>query len=219
VSFRDLIDDYRSRHQSEDSLTDQIAVLTAHYWVGTQPDGPHLTQREVGEVLEKMGINLTCNLETSVGNTDDDPVIGSFVPDDGPDWYIIRQRDEEFVMGDEFAPAVQDECERAISHIDAMDGTASEDGTAVADGPPPTNEDGETLREVIADEVDEDPDELEDYIRRGRARERRSKLNDVVDAVKESEFDKPDSYDKIELRPTARRYHLSDQGLSEYTLV
>ncbi|MFA1612020.1 hypothetical protein [Halobellus rubicundus] len=196
-----------------------MAVLAAHHWVKTRSEGPYLTQRDIGKAIDEMGIDLSCNLETSVGNTDEDPVIESFVPDDGPDWYIIRQRDDEFVMGDDFAPAVQDECERAISHIDAMDGTSSGDGTAVADGPPPTNEDGETLREVIAEAVDEEPKELEEYIRRGRARERRSKLNEVVDAVEESEFDKPDSYDKIELRPNARRYHLSDHGISEYSLA
>lgn len=221
MTFRDLVDDYRPRHQSEDSLEDQIAVLAAHYWVGTHPSEPHLRASDIEDVVAEMGVDLDCNLSTAVGNTDEDPVINSFRPEDGPEWYIIRQRDGEFVMGDDdFPPAVTDECERVISHIQSMDRPAGGDDTAVADGgSPPTNDDGQTLREVVAETIDEPADELEEYLRRGRARERREKLEEVVEAVVESEFDKPDSYDTIDLVPSARRYHFSEWAVNQYDLA
>jgi len=221
VSFRQLIDDYKTRHRTEDSLEDQVAVLAAHNWIGTNPDDPHLKKSDIEETLDEMGVNLDCNLGTSVGNTDEDQVISSFRPDDLPDWFIIRERDGAFVMGDdEFPAAVHDECERVISHIEAMSDSTGGDDAAVADGgPPPTNDDGQTLREVIAEEIEEDSNALEDYLRRGPAKERRSKLNDVVEVIKQSGFEKPDSYDEISLVPKARRYHLSQGAISEYDLA
>lgn len=219
VTFRDLINDYRDRHQNDGSLEDQVAVLSAHRWVGTQPIEPNLRQSDIKEIVDEMGIDLDCNLEASVRNTDADPAIDSFVPDDQPDWFIIRQRDDEFVMGDDFPPAVHDECERVISHIDAMDTGIAGDDAAVADGAPPTNDDGETLREVVTNELGIDPNELEDHLRGGDAGARQSKLEEVVEIVEESEFDKPDSYDTIDFIPSARRYYFTEWALDEYDLA
>lgn len=169
-----------------------------------------------------MGVDLDHTLDTVLGNIVDDGVLEFFIPQKGPDWYIIRQRDEEFVMGDDFPPAVRDERERAIEHIQSMDPpTESDDQSAVADGGDEkfTNDDGETLREVVANDLSTKAGQLEAFLRSGRARDQRSKLNDVVESVEASEFTKPDTYDEITLIPKGRRYHFDENVIRSYGLA
>ncbi|OVE82950.1 hypothetical protein B2G88_18335 [Natronolimnobius baerhuensis] len=140
-----------------------------------------------------------------------------FRPEDNPDWYTIRQRDGEFVMGEEdFPEAVDEEIRRALSHIDSLSARV-----AIADGGegPKLNDDGQTLREEVAEEIGVDADELESYLHDGGANERRGKLDEVVEAVEGSEtFEKPDSYDKIEWIPSAVRHHLTEGVIESYDL-
>lgn len=222
LTLRNLADDVRKSHQNQGSLEDQIKVLSAHYWAQTRPRprGPFLTKRELDNCLKEMNLELDCNLDTAVGNLEEFGALDSFQPEDNPDWYVIRQRDGAFVMGDDFPPAVTDEVQRIISHVQSMDVPRA----AIADGgsDPKLNDSGQTLREEIVDKIEAEiePSELENYLRDGRARERRSKLNEIVEIVKESEtFEKPDSYDVIKLVPSALRGHLAEEVLTNYNLA
>jgi hypothetical protein len=223
VTFRDVIDDLREQHDHHPSLEDQIKVLAAHHWVGTVPgeSGPDLGKSDTEDTLEVMGLELDCTLDTAVDNLVTAGFLGSYEPD-GPDWFTIRERDGEFVMGPDFPPAVHKECQLARDHIRSMDRPDDEDGTpVVADGAGPvkTNEDGETLREELVRklEADIDPDELGDWLDVGTPQVRRGKLEDLVGHIGDSDtFDLPDSFDKINLIPKGYRYHRSEGLLHSY---
>ena len=217
MSLRELIDDLRERHSHHPSLQAQIKVYTAHHWLKTIPgkNGPDLGKRDMDQALDALDLELNCTLNTAVRNLLNADLLGKYEPD-GPDWYLIRERDGEFVMGDDFPPAVYDECERAIDHIQSMDPSDEDGTTAVADGgqPPKTNDDGETLREEIAGQVESDPGEVEDWLRVGDAQIRREKLERLVEILEESNtFSVPETFDRIKLLPKGYRYHRSETAI------
>lgn len=222
MTFRNLTDDICTVHSHHPSLEDQVAVLAIHYWVGSRPKGPYLKKSEMDDVLDELGIDLDTTLDTAASNLREAGYIDGFQPNDQPDWWIIRQRDGEFVMGDDHDPAVRKERERAINHIQSMDPSPdADDSPVVADGgdSPVLNDDGDTLREVVADEFGIDPGKLENHLRSGGHRAQRERLNTIVDVVEESDtFSKPDTYDKIEFIPTALRYHLTEKTIRDYNL-
>lgn len=193
-------------------------MYAAHCWQGTVPgeEGPDLGKRDMDQTLDAMGLELDCNLDTAVSNLLNADLLGSYEPD-GPDWYLIRERDGEFVMGDNFPPAVHDECERAIEHIHSMDPSNDDGAPAVADGGEPlkTNEKGETLQEEVADRLGIEPGELEDWLNVGDPQARREKLEQLVEVIGDSEtFTVPDTFDKIRLIPKGYRYHRSETAFS-----
>jgi len=182
--------------------------------------GPDLGKRDTEQALEAMGLELDCTLDTAVDNLLDLGLLCAYEPD-GPEWYIIRERDGEFVMGEKkFPAAVQEECSRAIEHIRSMDAPDDEDGApAVADGGDPiqTNDEGETLREEVASELEIEPGEMEDFLSVGTPQGRRQKLERLVEAIEDSEtFAMPDSFDEIKLIHKGYRYHRSKSALSAY---
>lgn len=220
MSLRELINELREQHSHHPSLEGQIKVYVVHHWRGTVPgeNGPDLGKRDMDQTLDAMGLELDCNLDTAVSNLLAADLLGSYEPD-GPDWYLIRERDGEFVLGDDFPPAVQEECKRATKYIRSMDPSDGDGTPAVADGgePPKTNEEGETLREEIAGELGPDPGELEDWLNVGDPQTRRGKLEQLVEVIEDSEtFAVPDSFDKIKLIPKGHRYHRSKTALSSY---
>jgi hypothetical protein len=223
VNIRDVVDDLREQHDHHPSLEGQIKVLAAHHWAGTTPgeSGPDLGKSDTEDALEAMGLELGCTLDVAVDNLQTAGLIGFYEPD-GPDWYTIRERDGEFVMGPDFPPAVHKECQRAVDHIHSMDRPEDDDRSpAVADGAGPvkTNDDGETLREELARrlEVDLDSDELDDWLAVGEPKVRRGKLEEFVELFEDSEtFEVPDSFDKIKLIPKGYRYHRSKAALTSY---
>lgn|GEM_PF-3461144 len=215
MTFNDIVDELRNQHHNHPSLEDQILILTIHQWVGTGPDGRHLTKRQLSDILEDIGIELTYNIDTVHKNLDNAGYLESFQRANDPDWWIIRQRDEEIVLG-KLPSAVDDECARALSHIQSMDPPEEKEEPLLTDGwgeETELNEDGQTLREEIVEEVgaDIEPEQLEEHLQTGEEDVRMEKLNEVVNTVRESDtFDKPDSYDEINFIPKANRYHLSE---------
>ena len=65
------------------------------------------------------------------------------------------------------------------------------------------------MREVIADDADIDPEEVEHHLRSGGRDTQRERLNDAIDAITDSdEVTKRDDYGKVVFRHKAYRYHL-----------
>ena len=218
MSFKDVVDDLRNRHSNHGSLADQILVLTLHQWVGTLPDEPALKKRELEELLDELGIELECTTDIVHRNLTQGGYLDSFQDESEPEWWLIRERDGTMVL-DIFEEAIDEESERAINHVQAMDWP--DDGTqAVADGgePPILNEDNQSLREEVAERLEIAPSNLESYLRSGEEDARREKLEAFVEAVEESDaFDKPKAYDKITWYPRGNQYHRSSDVLERLT--
>ncbi|QKY20126.1 hypothetical protein B4589_006935 [Halolamina sp. CBA1230] len=221
MTLRNLIDDLRHRHDNHPSLEDQVKAVCAHYWVGTQPDDPNLSKSELEDTLEEMGLELDHNTSTVVSNLNDAEILDGETDPSNPDWWVIRERDGEFPMGDDMPPAVHEEINRAKSHVQSMDPRTADGGQPVSqtEEPEKFNEDGETLREEVADHIGTESDELETYLDIGIPRSRREKLNEVVEAIEESdEFEMPDTFGKIELIPDPVRYHFTSATVRDYNL-
>lgn len=181
-----------------------------------------LSKSETEEILDNVGLSLDHDRKTAFGNLEDFGALDGFTRDDQPDWWVIRQRDGEFVMGDDFPPAVRQERNRAIAHIRSLDPTDSSGSKAAADGgTPPVDDNGRTLRDLVAEEMElEDPFDLEPHLKGGRDYDQRQKLNDVVDIITNSDtFQMPDDFGKIELIPQAKKHHLTEQVREEYDLT
>lgn len=168
-----------------------------------------------------MDLALDHNTGTVVSNLEDAKIIHGSTDPTNPDWWVIRERDGEFPMGDDMPPAVNEEINRAKNYIQSMDPPTTDGGTPVprTEEPEKFNENGETLRDEVADYVGTGPDDLENYLDIGTPRSRRQKLNEVVEATEESDhFEMPDTFDKISLIPDPVRYHLTSATVRNYHL-
>lgn len=143
------------------------------------------------------------------------------VEPDGPETFILNEMNGEFLMGEDVDLAAH--VDRYISQfIKHMQEERAEEGlAAVADGgetevTDKADEEDEnkptTLREVAAETLEVDREEVEDEMTDGETIERMQSLDDVVGAVKSSdEVEKRDDYDQIGFRRSANRYKLSDE--------
>lgn len=222
MSLRKLVNELRRTASNQPSAPDQVSVTCVHSWVGTRPTEPNLSKRETRELLERLGIDWDSTMDTVHQNLEDHGVLDSFIPDDGPDWFSIRERDGAIVNGPKLEPAVDEETRRMVRYIQSMDIAADgEESGAIADGgsEPVRNARGETVREYIARVVEMPPEQIEEWLIEGHEFDRRERLNTVVDAIRNSPtFELPGRIDKIELVPRARRYYLSEATLRRYDL-
>ncbi|MDZ5810271.1 hypothetical protein U4E84_02730 [Halorubrum sp. AD140] len=168
-----------------------------------------------------MDLDLDHNTSTVVSNLEDANILDGSTDPTNPDWWVIRERDGAFPMGDDMPPAVNEEISRAKNHIQSMDPPTADGGSPVpqTEEPEKFNEDGETLRDEVADYIGTDSDDLEDYLDIGTPRSRRQKLNEVVEAIEESDhFEMPNTFDKIILIPDPLRHHFTSVTLQDYNL-
>lgn len=133
---------------------------------------------------------------------------------------MIRIQEGDVVAGETLQPALNKETQLAIEHLNETDSAEpAEAEPPLTDGGAQelVNDRGETLREEIARKVEEEPEDLEEFLRDGHEYTRRENLVEFVDAVESSEtLEKPDSYDKIILRPKGNQYHRSKRLLESY---
>lgn len=221
LTREDLFNDLQKQTSTEQSSQDQLLATAIHLWVGTRQHGPTLTKTELEEVIDELDLQFEHSVDTVVGNLVDHGVLDGFQDESQAEWMTIRERDGEFVMGEDLEPAVEEELERAIQHIQLKDPPQSADPATVADGGVVTvNSRGETLREAIREEFDDPSTTLEDYLRDPGTYTQRDRLNTVVDVIESSTaFKKPDTFDKIELIHRPNHYHLSDSVRDRYDLA
>lgn len=183
------------------SVDDQVTVARALYDEGITTEETALKEDEITELLEERDVDLEYKLRTCLDNLRDIPVIvGHFPP--GSKYVPISERRDEIIF-DEVEETVRVDRESLIEHIHDDDSDDEDELPLTADGR------GATVREVVADDADIDPEYVEHYLRSGNRDTQRERLNDAIDAIVDSdEVTKRDDYGKVVFRHKAYRYHL-----------
>lgn len=183
------------------SVDDQVTVARALYDEGITTEETALKEDEITELLEERDVDLEYKLRTCLDNLRDIPVIvGHFPP--GSKYVPISERRDEIIF-DEVEETVRVDRESLIEHIHDDDSDDEDELPLTADGR------GATVREVVADDADIDPEYVEHYLRSGNRDTQRERLNDAIDAIVDfDEVTKRDDYGKVVFRHKAYRYHL-----------
>lgn len=191
----------REENGDQPSVDDQVTVAQALYDEGVLSEEEALKEDEIAELLKERGDELEYKLRTSLDNLRDIPVIVGYFPP-GSRYVPISERRDEIVFG-EVEETVRIDREALLDHVHDDDPDDEEELPLTADGR------GITVREVIADDADIDPEKVEHYLRNGSRDTQRERLNDAIDAIVDSdEVTKRDDYGKVVFRHKAYRYHL-----------
>lgn len=191
----------REENGDQPSVDDQVTVAQALYDEGITSEEEALKEDEIKELLEERGVELEYKLRTCLDNLRDIPVIvGHFPP--GSRYVPISERRDEIIFG-EVEETVRVDRGALINHVHDEDPDDADELPLTADGR------GATVREVIAEDADIDPEDIEHYLRSGSRDTQRERLNDAIDAIVNSdEVTKRDDYGKVVFRHKAYRYHL-----------
>jgi cation transport regulator ChaB len=191
----------REENGDQPSVDDQVTVAQALYDEGILSEEEALKEDEIAELLEERGDGVEYKLRTSLDNLRDIPVIVGYFPP-GSRYVPISERRDEIVFG-EVEETVHVDREALLNHIHNDDPDDEEELPLTADGR------GITVREVIADDADMDPEKVEHYLRSGSRDTQRERLNNAIDAIVDSdEVTKRDDYGTVVFRHKAYRYHL-----------
>ncbi|WP_049917676.1 hypothetical protein [Haloferax denitrificans] len=178
------------------------------------PDGRDgFTERELKELADEDGSVFDCELKTALTNlcstsvpqTDGEGetnVLTRWFPP-GPETYVISERLDDVVNG-EFEETVVDDREALVDHIQDDDAPDSGDERAVADG-------GVTVRSVVSEALDVDPDGVVDHLRAGELGDQVDRINGAIDGIENhDEADRRDTYGRITFRHVAYRYYFTE---------
>jgi hypothetical protein len=191
----------REENSEQPSVDDQVTVAQILYDEGITTKDAALKEDEIEELLEAQDVDLEYKLRTCLDNLRDIPVIvGHFPP--GSKYVPISERRDEIIFG-EVEETVRIDRECLIDHIHDDNPDDEDELPLTADGR------GATVRTVIADDADIDPEDAEHYLRSGARDTQRERLNDAIDAIIDSdEVTKRDEYGKVVFRHKAYRYYL-----------
>jgi hypothetical protein len=191
----------REENGDQPSVDDQVTVAQALYDEGVLSEEEALKEDEIAELLEERGDELEYKLRTSLDNLRDIPVIVGYFPP-GSRYVPISERRDEVIFG-EVEETVRVDREALLDHVHDDDPDEEEELPLTADGR------GVTVREVIADDADVDPEDVEHHLHSDSRDTQRERLNDAIDAIVDSdEVTKRDDYGKVVFRHKAYRYHL-----------
>lgn len=197
-------------HGHQPSAEDQVNVAEWFYERGLTPTEEKVIR--TGDAKSRLRHYLDHGVKGVLQNLVDLGVLNKTTP--GPDTFILHERTEEYLMGEDvnLGAYVDEEISRFLDDLHTRE-EMNEAPTPIADGSGESEEDktNVTLRTVAADELDlDDPNHVEAEITSGDEIERMTKLDNVVGAIKSSQVvSKGPDYDQIGFRRTANRYQLS----------
>lgn len=204
MSKQDVEDYIRREKRHTHSLDDQVKISHAMWDYGILPD------EEGGkrsDLADELGLNLDYSLKTSLRHLEEIDIVDEYL-EPGPETYVIADWHEEtFIMGmvDE---AAEEGIEALIDHVQDEDPVSGDETPVAADGA------GITLRHVVADQFDLQPQALEDHLRGDNKVE---KLNDAVEGIEAHEdFETRDDYGEIRFVNVPYRYRLTAFAVDLY---
>lgn len=191
----------REKNGDQPSVDDQVTVAQTLYGEGILSEEDALKQEEIRELLDDHDIELEYKLRTSLDNLCSIPVTVRYLPP-GAKYVPISERRDEIIF-DEVEETVRTDQAALLDHVHDDDPEDDEELPVAADGR------GRTVREVIADDAEIPPENLEHYLQGGDRDTQRQRLNAAIDAIVEADdVAKWDDYGKVVFRHKAYRYYL-----------
>jgi hypothetical protein len=186
------------------SRDDLVKIAHAMWDHGKHPD---TTGVKRSDLEDELGLDLDYSAKTCLRHLEEIDVVDEYRKP-GPDTYVIADWHEEvFIMG-MVGEAADDGIEALIDHVQDDDPISSDDTPAVADGA------GTTLRQVVAERFDLQPNALEQHL---RGDNQVGKLNDAVEAIeKHDEFQSRNDYGEIRFINVPYRYRLTPFAVDLY---
>lgn len=219
MSELDLKEYVQEKKGGKNSAEDQIEVAIAMYEQDIIEGEDVVRRTELSEILDDMDINLEYSLAVSLDHLEDANLVNRSIS--GPQIYIIHERRDEIVNGEDLEELVEEEVER---FLEAMKKEPEINVEITTDGGMIKKESSDTVVtvwELIAEEMDVPEEEIPSELRSGDVPERMSKLEKAIDAVEEfhEQFDihnnaEGDEYGRIIFRHNAYRYTLSGKAIT-----
>lgn len=170
--------------------------------------GPGHDGLRAAEVEEDLGLELKYKVDTSLHHLTDIDILDAYFKAN-TEWFpkpVWRGDDADFVFGDDLEEAVREAITAIRDHMSEIP-EPGESGV-IADGA------GFTVRRVVAEEFDYDPNKIDDYLRQ---HDDVDTLNKAVSAIKESdEVSCRDDYGEIDFIPRAYYYRLTERAVRLY---
>ena len=197
----------RGRIGSKKSTEDAVAsALLLHYVAG---DG-EMKRREIEDSMNELGVELDCaDAGPALTQLRKKNLVERSQP--GPDSYIIHERRDEVINGENLNEVVPAEIDRLIDDMED-----DEKVELTADGGGDSKEEDEVvIRDVLADEFGVDEDKVEDTVRSGGVFDKMDNLGRAVEAIEESDdVEKGREYDNIFITGNPYRYQLTDSTVA-----
>lgn len=191
----------REKNGDQPSVDDQVAVAQTLYDEGILSEEAALKQVEIKALLDDHGIELEYKLRTSLDNLCSIPVTVRYLPPGAKHVPISERRDE--IIFYEVEETVRTDQAALLEHVHDDDAEDEEESLVAVNGR------GRTVREVITDNAEIPPEDLEHYLQSGDPETQRQRLNAAIDAIIEADdVTKRDDYGKVVFRHKAYRYYL-----------
>lgn len=189
------------------SVDDQIKCAKWMYEFDYKPEGDVVTRTTLKEELEEAGVVLDYKLDTVLSNLVEIDILDKSIR--GPQIYIIHERRDTIVNGEDLEELVNEEIDRLIEAVEEADSSE-----------PFVQMDGgiDAFKRLIADTLDTDPESIENELRKNDTMDRLGKLNDAIDALEAEypETENNDQYGRIVFRHNAYRYFLTGKAVMLY---
>lgn len=204
MTLIDLEDEIRKHKSGKDSIDDLVTLAKVMYRDDMVPgEGNNLKKKRLAHVY---GDRLGTSLGTCLSHLLDIDIVHRWT--NGPEFLIIHARRDEVVNGENLDELVDEETERVIEDMHSDDPSEEGDASAIADG-------GEerTIRDVLSEEFDVDPKDVERELRVGETTDRMSKLGDAVEAIEDDPAVEKDDYDDIFFIRNPYQYELTERAV------
>lgn len=208
--------DVRDRKAHTHSVDDQVDLVTAFYEAGIDPNHEGIKRTEV---LNELAVDVDYQQRSLLDHLVDLGLLEETAPS-GPDVFAISERIDEIVNG-RVSEEAEANLDALVEHIDdelqpvELDEEAAELGArqehvsapsvALADGA------GRTIRSILAEEFEVDPERVTEYLQSGDPVDR---LNAAVEAVESAEeVSRSEEYGRVLFVRPAYRYRLTTRAM------
>ena len=188
------------------STEDAVAAGILLHYVGS---GEEMKRSELEEAMEDLGVELDCaDAGAALTQLRKKDFVERSQP--GPDSYIIHERRDEIINGENLDEVVSEEIDRLVEDMEKDEKVA-----LTADGGEEAEAVETVIRDVLADEFGVAGDEVEDAIRSGGVFDMMENLGDAVEAIEGSDdVKKGGDYDNIFITGNPYRYRPTDRAVA-----
>jgi len=196
----------QKRKPNSKSIDQQIKIVQAMFEAGIGPSHEGITR---DEVEDRFDLYLDFTAGTVLKQLADVELVEE-QSSSSPNTFIISERLDDVING-RINEVVREDIDALIDHIHDNIYQIDMDKSDSVNPIPLTDGAGRTIVDILAEEFDLEPEEVEPFLRQGDQIE---KLNDAISAIEKCNVvEKRDDYGRIVFVNSANRYRLSERAV------